>query len=304
MIARSLTSKQQTSKIAVQPMAGAKVGTGKKSGVTVRIWGCRGSIPTSGKDVIRYGGDTTCFEVIDPNSRSLVIDCGSGLRRLGAVKMGELDGEKGGSVDVLLTHLHFDHVMGLAMFGPLLADQTSVTLWTTRDVSDVEAALSSLYRPPFWPMDLFQSRSLHVAGLKALSSSMIGSFQVTPFPLNHPGGSTGYILDVAGSRIAVVTDHEHGEPDIDLGIRKHANEADLLIYDAPYSENVYQQRKGWGHSTWENALAMAEDVSAKKLLIVHHAPEATDDYLDAAAKRLKGKSDIIEFARDDQEIQL
>lgn len=266
-----------------------------------RIWGCRGSTPAPGVDTTRYGGDTTCFEVVAPCGGVLAIDCGSGLRRLGAGWAARRAAPE--RLDVLLSHLHLDHLLGLSFFAPLLANRVAVTLWTAADPTAVETALRRLFAPPFLPIDLFSETRLEVAALPR-GPAEIGPFAVDAFPLNHPGGATGFAVGVGERRIVTAVDHEHGRADIDAGLVAAAREADLLVYDAAFTDAEYETHRGWGHSTYHAGAALAAEAAAKRLLFVHHQPDASDEALDRIAGRLSALSPIAALGRDGDRIEL
>ncbi|MEL6316959.1 MAG: MBL fold metallo-hydrolase [Pseudomonadota bacterium] len=266
------------------------------AGLTVAIWGCRGSIPTAGPATQRYGGETSCYE-LRAGGRSLVVDAGSGLRALGARMTAE--GAAPDALSILLTHPHLDHLLGLSAFAPLIARRTEVAIWTPRPVEEVARALGHLFAPPLWPLDLMGGRWLGVRRIESGAPTMVDGFEATPFPLTHPGGASGYRLRRGGRTVTVVTDHEHGDAAVDAGVRAMADGADLLIYDAAYAQSEYDARRGWGHSTWEMGARLAAETGAKRTLLTHHAPERDDAALDAAAARLAADGAAgVGFARD------
>ncbi|WP_239031878.1 MBL fold metallo-hydrolase [Paroceanicella profunda] len=263
-----------------------------------RVWGCRGSLPVPDPAMRRYGGDTSCYQITGPGEAGLVIDCGSGLRGLGEAMLCKPRAR----TDILLSHSHFDHLIGLGFFMPLITGQSEVTLWCGQEPDLVREALGRLYGPPLWPIRIPDKYRLPLRHLEPASE--IGGACVRTFPLNHPGGCTGFRIEMAGRVICSVTDHEHGVPEIDAQVIAMARDADLMIYDAAYSNAEYPFRKGWGHSTWEVALKVAEAAAVKQTLLVHHSPHSTDELLDAAATALADAPVRWQFARDGMELEL
>ncbi|WP_118134169.1 MBL fold metallo-hydrolase [Oceanicella sp. SM1341] len=273
-------------------------GQSKPGPVRLRVWGCRGSLPVPDPAMRRYGGDTTCFELVGPEGKGLVIDCGSGLRGLGQSMLSAPKAR----TDILLSHSHFDHLIGLGFFMPLVTGQSEVTIWTGQEPGTVREALERLYGPPLWPIRIPDKYRLPLCQLEPRSE--IGGARVQTFPLNHPGGCTGFRIELGGRVIVSVTDHEHGVPEIDAQVIAMARGADLMLYDAAYSNAEYPLRRGWGHSTWEVGLKVAEAAAVKQTLLVHHSPHSTDEMLDAAALALAAAPVRWQFARDGMELEL
>lgn len=270
------------------------------TGTRFRVWGCRGSLPVPGALTLGYGGDTSCYEVADGAGGRIVVDCGSGLRRLGERLMAEGPPE---TLDILLTHLHFDHLLGLGFFAPLLQRRTAVRIWSPLPSDEVETAIGRLYGPPLWPIRIPGDYPLPVARLDP-GECRIGAAQVSFFPLNHPGGAHGYRIRLGGALVCVVTDHEHGDAGIDAGIREAVRGADLMLYDAAYSEAEYATRHGWGHSTWEEAVRVARAAGVRRTLLAHHSTQSEDWELDAKRPLLGGADNSVMPARDGLEVLL
>lgn len=267
--------------------------------LSLTVWGCRGSIPAPGAATAGFGGDTSCYE-LSAAGRSLVVDCGSGMRALGDRLMREGPPD---ALDVLLTHPHFDHLIGLGFFAPLIARRTAVTLWTALPVEQVEDALGRLYSPPLWPVRIPGDYAVPVRALPA-GPAGFGPFLVSAVPLNHPGGATGFRIEAAGRSLCIITDHEHGDPEIDARLARAVAGADLMLYDAPWSAEEYRRRVGWGHSSWREACGLAVAAGVARTLIVHHSPTRTDADLSRAEAELGAGRGRIGFARDGMRITL
>jgi len=250
----------------------------------VTLWGTRGSLPSPGPETTQYGGNTSCVEVRAADGSLLVLDAGTGIRRLGDAIADEIQ-----RVDLLLTHLHMDHIQGLGFFEPLFRPATEVHIWGPSSTTlDLRTRLSRYLSPPLFPVrlrDLPRPPTFHDA-------VSIGAFRVGPFEIHaelvcHPGPTVGYRIDADGVSIAYLPDHEpalgldafSGDLDYVPGLGL-AQDVDLLIHDAMYTAEEYPQHVGWGHSSLEQALAFAGAARAKRLVTFHHDPSHGDEHLD------------------------
>lgn len=268
--------------------------------LTVRFWGVRGSLPAPGPDTIRYGGETTCLEVL-LGRRRLIVDCGSGARRLGK----RLAAEGPASVDLLFTHSHMDHICGLPFFMPAYDPSFDVRLWAGH-VPSAEVhreVVERLMSPPIFPVP---TTALRACGFRAFKAGDIiepqPGLEVGTCRLNHPGGATGYRFRHAGHSLCVITDHEHGNPEIDEAVERFVLGADIMVYDAMYTDAEYPSRIGWGHSTWQKALDLAERAEVKVPVIMHHDPSRTDDALDAIGEEMRARCPAALVAREGAEL--
>jgi phosphoribosyl 1,2-cyclic phosphodiesterase len=268
--------------------------------LSVRFWGVRGSLPAPGAHTIRYGGETTCFEVM-VGTRRIVVDCGSGGRPLG--KLLAREGPR--TTDVLFTHSHMDHICGLPFFAPAYDPAFDIRLWAGH-VPSAEAhreVIERLMSPPIFPVP---TTALCACAFRAFSAGE----SIEPQPglvvdtcrLHHPGGATGYRFRHAGRTLCIITDHEHGHPDIDPEVERFVTGADVMVYDAMYTDAEYPQRIGWGHSTWQQALALSERASVRMPVIMHHEPSRTDDMLDDIQAAMEARFPGSRVAREGEEI--
>lgn len=247
--------------------------------IRLKFWGVRGSTPTPQLENLRYGGNTSCLELRLPDNQSIIFDAGSGLRNLGSVLLKEANGAAL-DLKVFLTHFHWDHIQGIPFFGPLFQSGNRVTFHSHCDGS-LEEILEGQMSRPYFPIDLASvaaRREFVELDSQAVSFSGI---TVRPFPLNHPQGAVGYRIEAGKTVIVYATDLEHGHPHLDGVLREYAAAADLLIYDAQYTPENYPKYRGWGHSTWVEAVRVAREAHAKQLLLFHHDPSYDDTCLDA-----------------------
>jgi phosphoribosyl 1,2-cyclic phosphodiesterase len=250
------------------------------SAMLVRFWGTRGSIACPGVDTAIYGGNTACVE-IRCGERLVILDAGSGLRTLGrslSERRAPLD------FDLLLSHCHIDHLIGLPFFQPAFDPANEIRLWAGHLSPDdhLERMLSQLMVPPLLPItpNMFKARLSYHDFLAGDPIDLGHGIAVATAPLNHPGGATGYRIGFGGATVAYVTDHEHGtEPD--PGLFALTKNADLVIYDATFTPAEYRERIGWGHSTWEAGIALTKKGGAKRLALFHHEPTRIDTALAA-----------------------
>ena len=250
----------------------------------VTHWGTRGSLASPGPDTNRYGGNTSCVEVRAADGTVLVLDAGTGIRRLGDEIVDEIQ-----RVDLLLTHLHMDHIQGLGFFEPLFRPAVEMHIWgpssTTLDLRD---RLSRYLSPPLFPVrlrDLPRRPTLH-------DVVQIGTFEVGPFTIHaelvcHPGPTVGYRIEENGASLAYLPDHEPalgladfpGDPDYVPGLGL-ADGVDLLIHDAMFTAEEYPRYVGWGHSSLDQALAFAEAARVRRFVTFHHDPSHNDEHLE------------------------
>ncbi|EKS28210.1 MBL fold metallo-hydrolase [Afipia felis] len=248
--------------------------------ITIKFWGVRGSIACPGPDTARYGGNTSCVEVLCGESR-VIFDAGSGLRGLGEALAGQP-----GEIDLFFSHLHIDHLIGLPFFQPAFEKDSRLRLWAAglKEVGGLRAALDRYLSFPLFPIGLDEFR----AGV-AFNDFSRGDV-LTPRPgivlrtaaLDHPGGATGYRLEFNGRVFCYVTDTAmDAEPSLEM--LALAKDADCLVVDATYTDSELTKYAGWGHASWQQNIAFADAAGVKNLCLFHHAPEHDDDALNRIA---------------------
>jgi phosphoribosyl 1,2-cyclic phosphodiesterase len=278
---------------------------GRKSdaqAIDVTFWGVRGSIPVPGPEVQGFGGNTMCLE-IGLGGRRVIVDAGSGLRTLGA----RMVAEHATSVDLLLTHLHLDHLIGLTMFAPLFKPGFELRIHAPRLRAKQPAAdaLHALFGEPYLPYALGRVAShVTIETFDPGDVVDIAGLAVRTTLLNHPGGASGYRFDTNEAALAVITDNEHdGAKPTALGA--FCRDAGLILYDAAWCETAdYDGHRGWGHSTWQGALRLLEAAQARAVGCMHHAPEASDEVLAAREGKLKAAHAASFFAREGERVRV
>jgi phosphoribosyl 1,2-cyclic phosphodiesterase len=252
-----------------------------------RVWGCRGSLPTPGEATVRYGGNTSCVEVRNGNDVVLILDAGTGIRRLGD----ELD--SGTQVHVLLTHLHLDHLEGLRFFAPLWQEGREIHIWgPPSPVHSLEERISRAFSPPLFPVDIADIPATISFHDVPDDTWELGEVRLLALPVSHPGSTVGYRLDVAHGSLAFIPDHEPVlgveladlEPDWVSG---HALAAgvDVLLHDCQFTEDEYSKRVGWGHSSVAHAVGFALKADVGRLVMFHHDPDRSDTEVEELTER-------------------
>ncbi len=247
----------------------------------VTLWGTRGSLASPGPDTARYGGNTACVAVQADDGRLLVLDAGTGIRRLSAALARDVT-----RVDILLTHLHMDHIQGLGFFAPLRDPEAEVHIWGPRADVSLGERLARYLSPPLFPVALGDLACRLVLHELSGESFTIGACVVEAAFVCHPDPTLGYRIANAGTVLCYLPDHEPALSEEDparaawtSGAALAAG-ADLLIHDAQYSEAEYAERVGWGHSSVGHAFAFAARAGVRHLVPFHHDPTHSDDDLD------------------------
>jgi phosphoribosyl 1,2-cyclic phosphodiesterase len=271
--------------------------------LSIRLWGARGSIPVSRRDTRRYGGNTACIE-LRTGDRVLLVDSGSGAYPLGRC----LQAEGHRRADLLLTHAHLDHIIGLPFFGPAYEEEFELRCWSAplaagksfEEVLDALIAGGALLPIKF---DMLKACRFHQF-LPGGTLDLGDPLTVRTVSLNHPGGATGFRIECGGVAVAVITDHEHGIIEIDEAVAAFVHGADVMIYDASYTDEEYEKFRGWGHSTWQQAIALAQKAEVTVPVLFHHLPERTDDQIDEIVSEARRKFPRAVAARDGMVIKL
>jgi phosphoribosyl 1,2-cyclic phosphodiesterase len=241
----------------------------------VRFWGVRGSIPCPGLSHATYGGNTACVEVRCGDT-VLILDAGTGLRPLGQA----LRAEGVTTLHLLLSHVHLDHVIGLPFFEPAYDPHTRLVIRAGNLLPEarLRQTLERLLSVPFFPVspDVFRAAVDCVDFRAGEAFQLPGAVHVTTAPLNHPDRATGYRIQWQGRSVCYVTDTEHPASGLDARILNLIQGTDLLIYDSTYNTATYPAHKGWGHSTWEAGVALAQAGEVRGFALFHHDPDADD----------------------------
>jgi phosphoribosyl 1,2-cyclic phosphodiesterase len=255
---------------------------------TVHFWGVRGTIPCPAANTLRYGGNTACVEM-RCGAQRLIFDAGTGLRQLGREMVAN-----GQSVrsHLFFTHTHMDHVIGLPFFRPAYNDHNALEFWSGHLTSQgrrLEEVLVQLMQPPFFPVPLdIMHACIAFHDFSPGDVIEIGEgITIRTAPLNHPGGAVAYRVEFAGRAACYVTDTEHVTDEPDVAVLGLIRGADLVIYDATYTDEEFDRFIGWGHSTWQEGMRLCEAAGARQLVAFHHDPDHDDDALDRIAAEIE-----------------
>ena len=243
----------------------------------IRCHGARGSIPVSGPEYIKYGGDTTCLEIRGKNDEIIIVDAGSGIRRLG----NQLLEEGRFHYHLIFTHSHLDHILGFPFFKPLYHEKATVHLMgCPATQGNMQKLLSKAMSAPLFPIQFDALLATIDYDVECRLGFQIDSIEIFPINLNHPNGGMGYKFVEDGKSFVFLTDNELGS--------KHRNgrsfeeytefsmDADLLIHDSEFTKEEYQITKGWGHSTYQDALRLAQKAHVKAFGLFHHNQNRSD----------------------------
>ncbi len=265
------------------------------------IWGCRGSLSTPGAATVRYGGNTSCVEVRTATGALLVLDAGTGIRPLGESLAVEAPKE----VDLLLTHLHLDHIEGLGFFAPLFDPECTIRIWGPRPAAgSLEAEIVTYLSPPFFPVPFEQLPSRISFNEVSQDTWQIDDVLISTAPVCHPGSTLGYRLSRNGSSLAYIPDNE---PALDRrsGLAV-SGDADVLFHDAQFTDAEYASRVGWGHSATSDFVAYLAEAAPRRAVMFHHDPSHGDTQLEAMLADVRAAVDgqPVELAHEGLELEL
>ena len=268
------------------------------TGLGLRFWGVRGSVATPKQENLGYGGNTSCVEIRGGSGEIAIFDAGTGLRNLGEELLRQFPGRKI-KVNIFLTHYHWDHIQGVPFFGPLFQEGTEITFHASEKLGPLRDRLRRQMSAPYFPVDFdtvaarLQFVEMDGAGVQA------GDLRVSCFAMNHPQGCLGFRVETKDGVLVYATDNEPGDAEFDKGVRKLADGADILIYDAQYlPEDYAARRRGWGHSHWREAAAVARDARVKELILFHHDPSHDDRTMSRIEDAARGLFERTSAARE------
>ena len=255
----------------------------------IKFWGVRGSIPCPGWETVRYGGNTSCVEMQVGGER-LIFDGGTGLRVLGQSLMTESPVK----AHLFFTHSHWDHIQGFPFFIPAFIRGNTFKIYAVPSPNGVtmEQRLHYQMSHPNFPVPLQIMRAdLEFYDLEMGETLHCGDVGVETLPLNHPGEAVGYRVNWRGLSAAYITDTEHFPDRLDDNVLALAWQADVMIIDATYTDEEYNDpqysKVGWGHSTWQQAVKIAQAAQVKQLVLFHHDPAHNDDFLDRIGEQVR-----------------
>lgn len=248
----------------------------------IKCWGSRGSIPVSGKEYVKYGGDTTCVEIQTKSGDTIIVDAGTGIRRLG----NRLIEQKANEFNFLFTHSHWDHIIGFPAFKPLFFEKTRLNVLKCPFPGDyIEKMLATVMKPPNFPVKYADLKAEITYAQGCPDSFEVGSVRVDSIALSHPDSGCGYRFTEEGKTFVFLTDNELGFTHPGGATYEEycqfCEGADLLFHDAEYTEAEYKKQISWGHSTYKDAVQLAIDAGVKRLGLFHINAERSDSDMDA-----------------------
>lgn len=273
---------------------------------TIHFWGVRGSIPCPGPHTVRYGGNTPCVEMRVGGKR-LIFDGGTGLRVLGQSLLSHMPLE----AYMFFTHSHWDHIQGFPFFVPAFIKGNCFHIYGTvaPNGATIQQRLNDQMLHPNFPVPLqIMGATLKFYNLEMGETVELGDVKIETALLNHPGEANGYRISWRGFSAAYITDTEHYPDRLDENVLRLVDNADVVIYDATYTDEEYHSPKtsrvGWGHSTWQEAVKVAQAAKVKKLVIFHHDPLHDDDFLDLVGEQAAKEFPNTIMAREGTSIEL
>ena len=267
----------------------------------LQFWGTRGSIPSPGPRTVRYGGNTPCVEVRTSEGWLVILDAGTGIRELGRSLIERANGSPIAG-DIFVTHAHWDHIQGLPFFGPVFQRGNHFTIWGSKAMAtSIDRVVRDQMSPVVFPVTFEQLDA--VIDFREMSEERcVGrGYTVEAMQMRHPGGALGYkFTDGNGNRggraLVYISDNE-----LDAAAKYEApaswrddlvrfsRGASVLVHDTMYTVEEYDHHRGWGHSTYEDALELALEAEVETLILFHHKPERTDDEVDRRVEQLRAK---------------
>lgn len=276
----------------------------------LKFYGTRGSIPICDAGFQQFGGNTSCFQITFPDINQIaIIDAGTGIRNLGRDLRAM--GHKQEQIVLAFTHFHWDHIQGFPFFSPAYDPEQKLTILTLGEeqkISDLREVFETQMQSVYFPVQLdhmgahfrFVQIERATEHFKEMNHA---ATTITAQKLKHPGGSYGFRIERQGKVLVICTDVEHGT-EIDPNVVALAKDADLLVHDAQYTAEELERRRGWGHSSYDQAMQVAEMAGVKRLAMTHHDPDHDDDFLARIEKLCQERFKESLLAREGMELEM
>lgn len=264
----------------------------------VKFWGVRGSVPTPWAEAMQVGGNTSCVELLTDLDAMIILDAGTGLRLLGKQLIAQQKHQQR-QIHLLLTHTHWDHIQGLPFFGLLNYAGNQIDIYgADKPDRTLEEVLCTQMSYAYFPVALYDSAAqirIHAIPPGRFS---LGPVQIEAAPFQHPGSVYAYRITYQGHTLVYATDMEYPPEALDPRLVDFARQADLLIYDAQYTPEEYQIKRGWGHSTHLSGPHLARQADVGQLFLYSHDPEHSDRALEAMEAQAREIFPATRLARE------
>lgn len=272
----------------------------------VKVYGCRGSLPTTRDRASKYGSNTSCT-TIETTDQTIILDAGSGIAQMD--RLTKIFARKEKPFDILLSHLHLDHLIGLTVFSKVWINSPDdlVRIYTLdRDERPLKEQIFGVFAPPYWPVSMAQFANVECVAVEDGVPFQLGLFTVTPFTAPHPDKTISFHITDGRTTVVHLLDSETPtlSEDGQKALVKYCKDADLVIFDSAYSAIDYPDKKGWGHSTIEDGFKLARDSGCKKMMFTHFGFEYSDQELEIFESQAKAQGDTFFFARDGMEFSV
>jgi len=271
------------------------------------FYGTRGSVPVSDPEFMEFGGNTTCLFIsgIDEGFGTIIMDAGTGIRKLGKdISSGKV--ETGEEISLGFTHFHWDHIQGFPFFEPAYDENTKIHISTAgaRKIQNLKDIFSAQMQSTYFPVQL-ENMGAQIEFEKYNTNVVVGEkgALATVIEIQHPGGCIAVRFQFNEKAVVFCTDVEHPNG-IDEKVVELSTDADILIHDAQYTDEELESHKGWGHSSYSQAIEVAERSNVKQLIITHHDPDHNDEFLREMEKQCQQRFKDLVFARDGYELSL
>jgi len=273
------------------------------SRLAIKFWGTRGIIPSPRKSTAIYGGNTSCIEVI-AGSNPIIVDAGFGICHLGETFPEAQPLE----VHILFTHLHWDHIQGLPFFNPIYFPETHLHLHSPLPITTLKSELDILFDGSYSPFRGIDKMPAKITFHQIESNYNVSGLDVSFIELQHSLSSTdntpcyGYKFEetISAKKVAIITDHEAYKSPTNQKVINFITGSDLIVHDGQYTHEEYQDKKGWGHSSMDEAINNISAANGQHGILTHHAPHRNDDELDQLQRNLQNKHPeaSFEFAKE------
>ncbi len=276
----------------------------------LKFYGTRGSIPICEAGFQQFGGNTSCFQITFPDINQIaIIDAGTGIRNLGRDLRAM--GHKQDQIVLAFTHFHWDHIQGFPFFSPAYDPEQKLTILTLGEeqkIGDLREVFETQMQAVYFPVQL-EHMGAHFRFVQIeratehFSEMNNATTTITAQKLKHPGGAYGFRIERQGKVLVICTDVEHGT-EIDPNVVALAKDADLLVHDAQYTAEELERRRGWGHSSYDQAMQVAEMAGVKQLAMTHHDPDHDDEFLIRLEKLCQERFKESLLAREGMELEM